>query len=219
VSGLLIAVEGPDGAGRTSQTRAIEEWLAARGHEVTLLRLKHSSLARETLQSLQRRMDVSERALFLLYLADLADLLHTEAAPALAEGRVVLFDRYTLTPRVRAQMHGLEPEWLRDALAFAPPADLTILLEAPARERLRRLFAHRRFLQPREIGALAPTPDLMTHALRYQRRLGRLYAEAADEPGVVRIDAAQPPGLVQEAVRQEVERLLRRKARARGRAT
>ncbi len=216
MSGLVIAVEGPDGAGRTSQTRAIAEWLAARGHEVTLLRLKHSSLARETLQSLQRRMDVSERALFLLYLADLADLLQSQAQPALAEGRIVLFDRYTLTPRVRAQMHGLDPDWLRDALSFAPPADLTILLEAPARERLRRLFAHRRFLQPREMGALAPTPELLTHALRYQRRLGRLYAEAAGEPGVVRVDAAKSPGLVQAAARQAVQRLLRRKARAKG---
>ncbi len=213
MSGLLIAIEGPDGAGRTSQARALAAWLEHRGREVKLLRLKHSSLARVTLQGLQRRMDISERALFLLYAADLADLWYAEAEPALAAGKIVLFDRYTLTPRVRASIHGVDPDWLRDALGFVPMADLTLLLEAPARERLRRLLARRRFLQPRETGALAPTPELMTHALRYQRRLGRLYAEAGDHAGVVRIDASRSPQAVQEEARRAVQRLLRRRSR------
>ncbi|MDA8344576.1 MAG: hypothetical protein M0Z66_03740 [Thermaerobacter sp.] len=216
MKGLLIAIEGPDGAGRTSQTRAIAEWLESRGHLVTLLRLKQSRLARETLQSLRRSMDIAERSLFLLYAADLADLLHQEAEAVLDKGGIVLFDRYTLTPRVRAQAHGLDPGWLKDVLSFAPPADLTLLLEAPPRERLRRLFARRRFLQPRETGELRPTPDLLPQAIRYQRRLGRLYADAGEEAGVVRIDAGKPQDAVLEATRQAVQHLLRRAARAKG---
>ncbi len=211
--GLLIAIEGPDGAGRTTQARALAEWLAGRGLPATLLRLKHSELARDTLQELQRSMDVSERALFLLYAADLADLLQREAEPVLAAGGIVLFDRYTLTPRVRAQLGGLDADWISSALSFAPPADLTLLLEAPARERLRRLLARRRFLQPREAGAMGPLPDF-TRAVRYQRRIGRLYSDAAGRAGVTRIDAALPEQAVRAAARRAVQRLVRRALRA-----
>jgi tRNA threonylcarbamoyladenosine biosynthesis protein TsaB len=87
VKGRLIAIEGPDGAGRTTLARSLAEWLRGQGRSVTLLRLKHSRLARGTLQRLQPRMDVAERALFLLYAADLADL--QQAAPRLHSSRLV----------------------------------------------------------------------------------------------------------------------------------
>lgn len=203
MKGLLISLEGPDGAGRTLQARQLVQWISEQGREATLLRLKGSTLAREALRELQTRSDIGERAMFLLYAADLADLLHFEAEPALREGRVVLFDRYTLTPTVRAVMGGVDPGWARDILSFAPRADLTLVLHAPARSRIERLLSRRRFLQPREAGALAGgTGDVLQRALRYQRRIARLYRTATQDENFTEVDAARDPKAVQAEIRR-----------------
>lgn len=209
MKGLLISLEGPDGAGRTVHARQLLQWFAEQGREATLLRLKGSPLAREALRELQRHSDIGERAMFLLYAADLADLLHFEAEPALNAGRVVLFDRYTLTPTVRAAMGGVDPLWARNMLSFAPSADLTIVLHAPARQRVERLLSRRRFLQPREAGALAGgSGDVLQKALRYQRRIARLYRTFAQEENFAQVDAARDPKVVQSEIRRVTAALL-----------
>lgn len=204
--GQLIALEGPDGSGRTSQARRLADWLQEEGRTVVLLRLKGSELAREDLRELQSRSDISEQALFLLYAADLADLLHFEAEPALAAGGIVLFDRYLLTPVVRAAASGIDRNWAEAALSFAPRPDLTILLDAPARVRVERLLGRRRFLQPREAGSGGPAGSVLTRAVRHQARLGRLYREIGGAMAAHPIDTARPP----EAVQQDLQRLLTR---------
>ena len=208
MSGRLIAIEGPDGAGRTSHARTLCEYLDGRGMPCTFARLKGSTLMRAPLRELQRKADIGERALFLLYAADLADVLQHTVLPALAEGRLVVLDRYVLTPRARASLRGIDAGWAADVLSFAPPADLTAVLEADARLRLSRLLQKRRFLQPREAGTGSlHRKDLLDQALRYQRQLGRTFAEMAGAEGALEIDASRESQVVQDELRSAVLRL------------
>ncbi len=178
MKGTLVALEGADGAGCTELAGRVQTWLSAQGLVVVPCRIKGSDLMRRPLQVLQGRADLSDRTLFLLYAADLADLFRHQIAPALELGQVVLCDRYLLTPLVRAMVRGIDRDWALGVLSFLPPPDLTLLLHAPARRRLERLFGHRRFLQPRETGwPAAPADQLLAQALRYQRRLARCYEQ------------------------------------------
>jgi len=193
-AGRLFAVEGPDGVGRTTLVRALAEQLAAAGHAVTTVRLRGSPGLRGPLRSLQRRADIAERALFLLYAADLADVYAHEIAPALAEGRVVLADRYVMTPVVRAEARGIDPAWACDVLAFLPAPQRTLVLQAEAAVRLRRMLMRRRFLTPRESGLGATyRRDPQAMLVRYQHLMDELFARRVDGQAAVGLDASVGP--------------------------
>ncbi len=155
---------------------------------------------RVPLRDLQRRADISERALFLLYAADLADVWRQEIAPALAAGEVVLCDRYTLTPVVRAETRGIDRAWAAGVLAFLPEPDLTLVLEADARLRLMRMLARRRFLTPRESG-LGSTfrRDPQAMLIRYQHQLDTLFHRPVDGQAIKALDASGDPDRVADA--------------------
>jgi dTMP kinase len=209
MAGVLIALEGADGAGCTEQARRLRDALVASGHRVVSCRLKGSDLMRRPLQTLQQRADVSDRALFLLYAADLADLLRSQIAPALELGHVVLCDRYLLTPLMRAKMRGIDGDWAEQALSFLPAPTLTVLLCAPATQRLARLLGHRRFLQPRETGwPTTPGSPILSQALRYQRRLARQYLAHTDPGQVPRVSTGHRPERAQTVLRQLVSTVL-----------
>jgi|GEM_PF-6061380 len=201
--GLLIAIEGADGSGRTEQAQRLARWFAASGQEHAVLRLKGSAFFREPLRQLSSRLDISERALFLLYAADLADQLNFEAGGALAAGRSVIFDKYVVTLAARAAVRGMDADWAGEVLSFAPLPDVTILLEAPARQRVLRLLSRRRSLRPRETGIPARGSE---HAVRrtiaYQRRLAKAYAALAPQDAV-RLPPA-PADDIEEAIRRRV---------------
>lgn len=203
--GLLVAVEGPDGVGRTTQCRRLKRWL---GGDVPLVRLRGSPIIREPLRRLQRRGDVAERALFLLYAADLADQVHYVIEPALAAGRTVIADRYLLTPMVRAAARGEDPTWTARVLSFAPTADLTLLLEADARLRLERMLSRRRFLRPREAGVgSVMRQDPVEQALHYQRLLDRLYPGVQAPGPVVRVDASRSEDAIEQDLREQIAQI------------
>ena len=190
--GRLIVVEGPDGVGRTSLIRNLRRSLEDEGRTVTTVRLRGSAGLRGPLRDLQRRGDIAERALFLLYVADLAVLAREDIGPALAAGRIVLADRYTLTPVVRAEARGIDGAWASDVLGFLPEPDLTLVLEADARVRLARLLTRRRFLTPRESGLGATfRRDAQAMLMRYQRKLDLLFHARVDDLRVKSVDASK----------------------------
>jgi len=190
-TGRLIVVEGADGVGRTSVVHRLRTALAQDGHPVSSVRLRGSRGMRVPLRDLQRRADISERALFLLYAADLADIWHQEIAPSLASGGVVLCDRYTLTPVVRAEARGIDATWAAGVLAFLPPPDLTLVLEADARLRLLRMLERRRFLTPRESGLGATfRRDPQAMLIRYQHQLDALFHRRVDGQAIKALDAS-----------------------------
>lgn len=195
--GRFIVIEGPDGVGRTSVLRRLREGLAAEDRRVVSVRLRGSAGMREPLRDLQRQADIAERALFLLYAADLADLWQREIEPALEAGTVVLCDRFTMTPVLRAATRGIDPVWARAVLDCLPEPDLTLVLEADARLRLRRMLERRRFLTPRESGFGATfRRDPQAMLIRYQRQLDALFRERVNGRSVRSLDASRESELV-----------------------
>ena len=195
--GMLIAVEGADGAGTTTQCRRLEAWLVARGRVVHLTRepstLPVGRLIRAVLGGDPPGFDPA--ALALLFAADRVDHLRREVEPAVRAGAVVLTDRYVMSSLVYQGL-GVDHEFVATVNRLAPPPDLTLLVDVPA-----EVAAARR---ARRGGA----PELF-EADETQRRVIERYrreAEAAHERGerVVIVDGTPDEQTVFEALRDEV---------------
>ncbi len=96
-TGVFVALEGGEGSGKSTQAALLVTWLESLGHNVLLTRepggtdvgkiLRHIVLDNET-------GELSPRTEVLLYAADKAEHVDEIVLPALAEGAVVLTDRY-----------------------------------------------------------------------------------------------------------------------------
>jgi dTMP kinase len=131
---VFIALEGPEGAGKSTQVRLLEVWLRARGHEPLLTREPGGTEVAEAVRRiLLDSDDLPPATELLLMLAARSALVAEVIEPALAAGRVVVTDRFHLST-LAYQGYGRElplPEveaMNRFATAGLEP-DLTILLD------------------------------------------------------------------------------------------
>jgi dTMP kinase len=149
-AGRFIVFEGLDGSGTTTQLVALEAWLVARAHNVLVT---HEPSDGAVGRVLRRAIDggaIDDQArldpvtLALAFAADRADHL---AAPgtgvnaALDRGLWVLSDRYVFSSLAYQSGQGLPLEWLAGINRFARPPDLTIFIDTPPEECLRRIEA------------------------------------------------------------------------------
>lgn len=143
--GWFITMEGGEGAGKSTQLARLAERLAALGREVVATREPGGSPGAEAIRQLlvegaaDRWSPVSET--LLLYAAR-RDHVERTIAPALARGAIVVCDRFLDSTRAYQGAAGGAPAALIDALetqvlGSARP-DLTVILDLPAEEGLRR---------------------------------------------------------------------------------
>lgn len=129
---LLIAVEGADGAGTTTQCRRLQSWLVAAGREVHLTREPSTGpvgvLVRELLGGAFAPFEPA--ALALLFAADRLDHLSREIGPARARGAIIISDRYLLSSLVYQSLT-LPRSFVAEINRLAPEPDLTLLVDVP----------------------------------------------------------------------------------------
>ena len=110
--GLLIAFEGPEGSGKTTQRRLFKTWLESEGHEVVTSNWTSSGLIKPLVKVRKRARALSAEELTFLQAADFRHRLDTEILPALWRGKMVLADRFFFTGLARDAARGLELDWL-----------------------------------------------------------------------------------------------------------
>jgi dTMP kinase len=138
VRGKLIAIEGVDGAGTTTQAE-----LLARRFDLHLTREPSDRAIGKLLRAILKgeRGPVDERAVALLFAADRVDHWMGEIEPELARGRSVISDRYVLSSIVYQSL-AVPREFVVAINQHAPPPDLTILIDVTAETAAER--RHRR---------------------------------------------------------------------------
>ncbi|MFQ5613919.1 MAG: dTMP kinase [Anaerolineae bacterium] len=208
--GLFITFEGPDGSGKSTQIELLAEHLGGQGHQVLCARepggTSIGSQIRGVLHDVANT-EMDPRAEVLLYSASRAQLVAQVIQPALAQGKVVLCDRYAdSTFAYQGYGHGLDLDALRQLTHFATRGlkpDLTIYLDLPVEEGLRRKQTANR--------AGAGEWNRMDRlALDFHRRVRAGYIEmirAEPERWLV-IDAAQSIQATQAAICARLEALL-----------
>jgi dTMP kinase len=96
-SGVFIALEGGDGAGKSTQSRLLDGWLTRLGHDPVLTREPGGTEVGTALRNIvlsHSTGDLSDHAEALIYAADKAEHVDKVVLPALGEGRIVITDRY-----------------------------------------------------------------------------------------------------------------------------
>jgi dTMP kinase len=109
---MLIAFEGPDGAGKTTQRKLFRTWLKNEGHEVATTKWNSSVLIKPLTRSRKLLWARSPLEFSLMHAADYRHRLETEVLPALAAGKTVIADRYLFTGLARDAARGLDFDWL-----------------------------------------------------------------------------------------------------------
>jgi dTMP kinase len=201
-SALFLAVEGLDGAGKTTQIERLAAFLTAAGHPPVVTREPGATKLGEAIRQLLLDPDnagMAPEAEALLYAADRAQHVAEVIRPALAAGRVVLSDRYldsSLAYQGLARGLGVEPVgWISRWATGGLLPDLVILLDLPAGEGRRRSGG---------------TDRIEREAGEFHRRVGDAYwalSRAYPERFAV-VDASADPDAVAAAIRRLVEPLV-----------
>ncbi|MGW1514025.1 dTMP kinase [Streptomyces sp. NPDC002394] len=202
-TGFFIALEGGDGAGKSTQVQALAEWIRAKGHEVVVTREPGATPIGKRLRSILLDVSsagLSNRAEALLYAADRAEHVDSLVRPALERGAIVLSDRY-IDSSVAYQGAGrdLSPteiarisRWATDGLV----PHLTVVLDVSPET------ARERFTEAPDRLESEP-PEF--HA---RVRAGFLALAAADPSRYLVVDAGQEPEAVTTVVRHRLDRML-----------
>ncbi|NEL79734.1 MAG: dTMP kinase, partial [Xanthomonas perforans] len=139
--GLLIAIEGIDGAGKTTLARSLATTLEAAGARVVLSKEPtNGPWGTQLRQSAATgRLSADEEAELLI--RDRHEHVDTLIAPALARGDIVILDRYFPSMVAYQGAAGLPLDDLLDRNAFAPRPDVLLLLDLPPPTGLARIRA------------------------------------------------------------------------------
>ncbi len=144
--GIFVAFEGGDGAGKSTQSRALADSLLAAGHEVVLTREPGGTPAAEAIREVVLTptfAGLDPRAEALLYAASRAEHVSALVRPALARGAVVITDRYIDSSiAYQGVGRGLGPDVVGEINLWATQSllpHLTVLLDVDAGAGLARL--------------------------------------------------------------------------------
>jgi dTMP kinase len=202
-TGFFIALEGGDGAGKSTQVEALAEWIRAKGHEVVVTREPGATPIGKRLRSILLDVSsagLSNRAEALLYAADRAEHVDSLVRPALERGAIVISDRY-IDSSVAYQGAGrdLSPTEIARMSRWATSGlvpHLTVLLDVSPET------ARERFTE---------APDrLESEPAEFHRRVraGFLALAAADPGRYLVVDAGQAPETVTTVVRHRLDQML-----------
>lgn len=207
----FITLEGGEGAGKSTQHSMLVRRARGLGLKVVGTREPGATGIGAQVRDILTgpgRDKPSPRAELMLYLADRAQHISQVIAPSLAEGKVVICDRFADSSEVyQGRARGLGQEMVRRLNQWACGEvwpDLTVLLDQDPAVGLKRV--HKRQ------GDLGLTPDrLENEGLDFHRLVRQGYLEQAEaEPGRIKVvDAALAQEEVAEAVWELVEPLLK----------
>src|ERR1019366_3438275 len=110
--GFLIAFEGPDGSGKTTQRKLFKDWLVEEGFDVVTTKWNSSALVKPIIKARKQVRSLDQQEFCLLHAADFRHRMETEVLPALAEGKTVIADRFLFTALARDAARGLDLDWL-----------------------------------------------------------------------------------------------------------
>src|SRR3954464_2580803 len=141
--GKLIAIEGTDGVGRSTQIQLLREWLEIKGYGGVETGGTRSPLMQPTIELAKSSNTLNKLTFVLLYATDFADRLEKEIIPALKAGFIVLSDRYIFTGLGRAGGAGVDRQWLRNLYGFAIAPHLTFYLKVDVETLIGRVLTMR----------------------------------------------------------------------------
>lgn len=208
VKGRLIAIEGTDGVGRSTQVDLLRRWLQLNGYGVVETGWTRSKLVRSALDMAKAGNLLNRMTFSLLYAADFADRLENVILPALRSGFVVLSDRYVYTAFARDHVRGADTPWIRDLFGFAPLPDLVCYLKIDVEHLVPRVIESGGMNYWESGMDLRMGDDIFDSFKNYQSRLLAEYDRMAEEFAFQVVDANRGIEEIQADLQEKIGRIL-----------
>jgi dTMP kinase len=110
--GRLVAFEGPDGSGKTTQRKLFKTWLESEGYDVVTSKWNSSDLIKPIIKARKDAQALSPEEFSLLHAADFRHRIENQILPALWDGKLVIADRFLFTGLARDVARGLDFDWV-----------------------------------------------------------------------------------------------------------
>ena len=188
---MLIAFEGLDQSGKATQTRQLRARLEQHGCKVHTLSFPdyETPIGREIRSALDDERNFAADVMQLLYVANRFE--HKARIDSwLANGAIVICDRYRASSVAYGEAQGLDPAWLESMQHPLPAPEVTIYLDIAPETGVRRKSAGR---------------DLYERDLSLLVRVRASYHRQAAQPDWVLVNAELPPDHVADIVMRAIQ--------------
>ena len=181
--GLLVAFEGTDGAGKSTQARNVVNRLISAGFEsVYLKEPTDGPIGRQLRQMMVSNHNRDYMEEFRLFLADRTEDVRQNIRPVLERGGIVCIDRYYISSMAYQGALGLDPDFIKtENEKIAPVPDLILYFQISVEESLKRISASR------------PAGQNLFEIREYQEKVKEIF-ETLTFPQMVTLDATLPHG-------------------------
>jgi dTMP kinase len=203
--GRLIAVEGLDGSGKSTQIYLLKRWLEMLGLKVFFSEWNSSELVKSATSKGKKMTLLTPTTFSLIHATDFADRYERQLLPLLRAGYLVLCDRYFFTAFARDTVRGCQPKWVRGIYSYAALPDITFFFKASLEVSLQRILDGRPQLKYFEAGMdLRLSNDPYESFRLFQGRILEQYLAMSTEFNFRVMDANQPIESQQSIVRDIV---------------
>ena len=194
---MLIAFEGIDGTGKSTQISMLAGYLEGKGFDVVQTREPTDGPYGQKIRSLfEKRHHLTPEEELGLFMDDRRQHVRDLIIPALGEGQVVLTDRYYFSTAAYQGAAGHDPDViLAENEVFAPEPDLVLLLTLSPAEGIHRIMN----MRGEELNDFEKEDVLKKVAVVFDN---------IKKDYIARVDASLPPANVHREVVNIVERLL-----------
>jgi dTMP kinase len=202
--GKFIVIDGPEGAGKTTQVERLVRRLRDEGRQATAVRDPGSTPVSERIREVlldKRLPEMDARTEVFLYMASRAEMVARIIRPALEVGLVVVSDRFvSSTVAYQGYAGGIEPgliwDLARTACGGVEP-DLTVILDVPVEGGFARLTREHDRIESKD------------RAYHEKVRQGFLKMAEARPDRFVVVDGTGSPDAVAARIQEAVARVLR----------
>jgi dTMP kinase len=200
--GLLVAFEGADGSGKTTQRKLFKTWLQAEGYDVVTTKWNSSDLIKPIIKSRKAVRALSPEEFSLLHAADFRHRVEHKILPALWKGQLVIADRFLFTGLARDVARGLDLDWVLKLYQPLLWPDIVFYFSVSPGTSSKRVSATR---TPNYYEAGQDVTQVEDPTESYERfitRVIREYESLALIFNFITVDAEQPIGEQHHAIRK-----------------
>jgi dTMP kinase len=207
VKGCLIAVEGLDGSGKSTQAHLLYEWLSGLNYRVFFSEWNSSLLVKGATKKGKKRLALTPTTFSLIHATDFADRYERQILPMLKAGYIVICDRYIFTAFARDSVRGCNLEWLKSLYGFARVPDITFFYRLPSNIACERILSSRSNIKFFEAGMdLNLSSDPVESFKIFQERILKVYISLSKLYHFTTLDATKDIHIQQDLARKELEK-------------